>query len=196
MARSGRTTPGRPGSARRRRAPARRPAASGRAQDGDHGSASVGNRRLRVGHCGLQPDHPTTSGGRRPAAVGQGAHWSADREPSYFHGREGAVRKYIIMGPQGSGKGTQAKMLARDFDLVHISVGDIFRWHVQNRTKLGTKVPALHEGGPARPRRDGRRRGEVRASTSTTGATASSSTASRATRPRPSSSSRTTTSTR
>ena len=50
------------------------------------------------------------------------------------------MRKYIIMGPQGSGKGTQAKMLAVDYDLVHISVGDIFRWHVQNRTKLGTKV--------------------------------------------------------
>jgi adenylate kinase len=50
------------------------------------------------------------------------------------------VRKYIIMGPQGSGKGTQARMLARDFDLVPISVGDIFRWHVANRTKLGAKV--------------------------------------------------------
>jgi adenylate kinase len=50
------------------------------------------------------------------------------------------VRKYVIMGPQGSGKGTQASLLARGFDLVHISVGDIFRWHVQNRTKLGTRV--------------------------------------------------------
>jgi len=59
------------------------------------------------------------------------------------------VRKYIIMGPQGSGKGTQAKMLARDFDLVHISVGDMFRWHVQNRTKLGTKVQRyMKEGRP------------------------------------------------
>ena len=57
------------------------------------------------------------------------------------------MRKYIIMGPQGSGKGTQAKMLARDFDLVHISVGDIFRWHVQNRTKLGTKVQRYMKEG-------------------------------------------------
>ena len=57
------------------------------------------------------------------------------------------MRKYIIMGPQGSGKGTQAKMLAKDFDLVHISVGDIFRWHVQNRTKLGTRVKRyMNEG--------------------------------------------------
>jgi adenylate kinase len=57
------------------------------------------------------------------------------------------VHKYIIMGPQGSGKGTQAKMLARDFDLVHISVGDIFRWHVHSRTKLGTKVTRYMKEG-------------------------------------------------
>ena len=50
------------------------------------------------------------------------------------------MRKYVIMGAQGSGKGTQSRLLARDFDLVHLSVGDIFRWHVQNHTKLGAQV--------------------------------------------------------
>src|SRR5437762_476083 len=50
------------------------------------------------------------------------------------------MRKYVIMGVQGSGKGTQATMLADDLDLVHISVGDIFRWHVQRHTKLGAQV--------------------------------------------------------
>ena len=50
------------------------------------------------------------------------------------------MRKYLIMGVQGSGKGTQAKLLAKDFDLVHISVGDIFRWNVQSHTKLGALV--------------------------------------------------------
>ena len=50
------------------------------------------------------------------------------------------MRKYVIMGVQGSGKGTQATLLARDLDLVHISVGDIFRWNVQNHTKLGAQV--------------------------------------------------------
>ena len=44
------------------------------------------------------------------------------------------------MGVQGSGKGTQAAMLAGDLDLVHIAVGDIFRWNVQNHTKLGAQV--------------------------------------------------------
>jgi len=50
------------------------------------------------------------------------------------------VRKYVIMGVQGSGKGTQAGMLAADLDLTHIAVGDIFRWNVQNHTKLGAQV--------------------------------------------------------
>jgi adenylate kinase len=50
------------------------------------------------------------------------------------------MRKYVIMGVQGSGKGTQSAMLAADFDLVHIAVGDIFRWNVQHHTKLGAQV--------------------------------------------------------
>jgi adenylate kinase len=50
------------------------------------------------------------------------------------------MRKYVIMGVQGSGKGTQSEMLARDLDLVHIAVGDIFRWNVQQHTKLGAQV--------------------------------------------------------
>jgi adenylate kinase len=50
------------------------------------------------------------------------------------------MRKFVIMGVQGSGKGTQAAILAEDLDLVHISVGDIFRWNVQRHTKLGAQV--------------------------------------------------------
>jgi adenylate kinase len=50
------------------------------------------------------------------------------------------MRKYVIMGIQGSGKGTHAKMLAESLDLEHIAVGDIFRWNVQHHTKLGAQV--------------------------------------------------------
>jgi adenylate kinase len=57
------------------------------------------------------------------------------------------MRKYIIMGVQGCGKGTQAKLLAKDFDLVHISVGDLFRWHVQNHTKLAGRVDRIMKAG-------------------------------------------------
>ena len=57
------------------------------------------------------------------------------------------VRKYVLMGVQGSGKGTQAALLARDLDLTQISVGDIFRWHVQNHTKLGAQVRRVMAAG-------------------------------------------------
>ena len=50
------------------------------------------------------------------------------------------MRKYVIMGVQGSGKGTQAGLLCERYDLVHISVGDIFRWNVQAHTKLAAQV--------------------------------------------------------
>ncbi len=57
------------------------------------------------------------------------------------------MRKYVIMGVQGCGKGTQAKMLCQDLELVHISVGDIFRWHVQSHTKLGARVKRIVASG-------------------------------------------------
>ena len=57
------------------------------------------------------------------------------------------MRKYIVMGVQGSGKGTQAKLLADALDLEHISVGDIFRWNVEHRTKLGAQVRRIVTAG-------------------------------------------------
>jgi adenylate kinase len=57
------------------------------------------------------------------------------------------VRTFIIMGIQGSGKGTQAKLLADDLELEHVSVGDIFRWNVQHHTKLGAQVKRIMSSG-------------------------------------------------
>ena len=57
------------------------------------------------------------------------------------------MRKFVIMGIQGSGKGTQAKLLADDFDLVHLSIGDILRWNIQNHTKLGANVKRIVASG-------------------------------------------------
>jgi adenylate kinase len=50
------------------------------------------------------------------------------------------MRKYVIMGVQGSGKGTHSALLAADLDLVNIGVGDILRWNVQHHTKLGAQI--------------------------------------------------------
>ena len=57
------------------------------------------------------------------------------------------MHKYVIMGVQGSGKGTQATILCEQLDLVHISVGDIFRWNVQYHTKLGAQVRRIMNAG-------------------------------------------------
>jgi adenylate kinase len=57
------------------------------------------------------------------------------------------MRKYVIMGVQGSGKGTQATMLATGFDLTHISVGDILRWNIQHHTKIGAQVRRVVAAG-------------------------------------------------
>lgn len=48
--------------------------------------------------------------------------------------------KIIIFGPQGSGKGTQAELIARRHGWPYISTGDIFRYHLKNQTDLGKKV--------------------------------------------------------
>jgi len=57
------------------------------------------------------------------------------------------MQKYVFMGPQGSGKGTQAALLVQDLAITQISVGDIFRWHVQNHTKLGAQVRRIMAAG-------------------------------------------------
>ena len=57
------------------------------------------------------------------------------------------MHKYIIVGPQGSGKGTQASRLCDDHDFVHISIGDIFRWNMRNHTKLAAKVKRIMNQG-------------------------------------------------
>ena len=55
--------------------------------------------------------------------------------------------KYVIMGIQGSGKGTQAKLLAADYDLVHISMGEVFRGHIRAGTHLGKTIHDLVADG-------------------------------------------------
>jgi len=57
------------------------------------------------------------------------------------------MRKYVIMGVPGSGKSSQGSLLAADLDLVHISVGDIFRWNVQHHTKMGAQVRRIMAAG-------------------------------------------------
>lgn len=43
----------------------------------------------------------------------------------------------VLLGPPGVGKGTQAKLLAEQTGIVHISSGDLFRENIKNQTELG-----------------------------------------------------------
>lgn len=46
----------------------------------------------------------------------------------------------ILFGPPGSGKGTQAELLVKEYGILHISTGDLFRYEMSNNTPLGLKA--------------------------------------------------------
>lgn len=62
-------------------------------------------------------------------------------------GRAGTRLAVILLGPPGSGKGTQAKRIAERFGLPHLSTGDMFRENVSRGTELGRKAKPLMERG-------------------------------------------------
>jgi len=57
----------------------------------------------------------------------------------------------ILFGPPGSGKGTQAAKLVEEYDLLHISTGDLFRYEMGNDTPLGKKAKSYIEKGELVP---------------------------------------------
>jgi len=58
---------------------------------------------------------------------------------------------FIIFGPQGSGKGTQADILSDKLKIPHISTGDIFRENIKNQTGLGQKAKKYMDVGQLVP---------------------------------------------
>jgi len=57
----------------------------------------------------------------------------------------------ILFGPPGAGKGTQAKKLQDEFNILHLSTGDIFRAAIKNETPLGVKVKSILDAGELVP---------------------------------------------
>lgn len=55
--------------------------------------------------------------------------------------------KLLIIGPQGSGKGTYASRLAPILGIAHISTGDILREEIAKKTEIGKKVEATINAG-------------------------------------------------
>jgi adenylate kinase len=59
--------------------------------------------------------------------------------------------RLLILGPQGSGKGTQAKRIAESYDAPHVATGDILREAVGNGSELGKQVRPILERGDLVP---------------------------------------------
>lgn len=57
----------------------------------------------------------------------------------------------VLFGPPGAGKGTQSEKLIQKYGFVHISTGDLFRWHTKNETTLGKKVKEIMNSGALVP---------------------------------------------
>ena len=59
--------------------------------------------------------------------------------------------KIVLLGPPGSGKGTQAHIICEKYSLPHISTGDIFRANIAGGTELGKKAKEYMDKGSLVP---------------------------------------------
>ena len=55
--------------------------------------------------------------------------------------------KLVLIGSPGAGKGTQAKVLSKHFDIAHISTGDLLREETSQKTELGLKIIDIMNSG-------------------------------------------------
>ncbi|MDO5493459.1 MAG: adenylate kinase [Nesterenkonia sp.] len=61
------------------------------------------------------------------------------------------MTRMLIVGPAGSGKGTQSKRIAEDLGIVAISTGDIFRANIRGETELGREAKTYVDAGDLVP---------------------------------------------
>ena len=59
--------------------------------------------------------------------------------------------KIVMLGAPGAGKGTQAKRIAEEYGVPHISTGDIFRANIKNNTPLGQQAKIYMDKGELVP---------------------------------------------
>ena len=57
----------------------------------------------------------------------------------------------LVLGPQGSGKGTQAQRLSADHGIPHVSTGEMFRAAIADGTELGRRVEPILAAGELVP---------------------------------------------
>jgi len=57
----------------------------------------------------------------------------------------------LLVGPQGSGKGTQAKRISAEYGIPHVATGDMFRAAMEAGSPLGRKVQPIYDAGELVP---------------------------------------------
>ena len=62
-----------------------------------------------------------------------------------------AMKYYVLFGPPGAGKGTQASAMAERYNLCHISTGELLRKEIAAGTELGKKAKSLIDAGSLVP---------------------------------------------
>ncbi|NLJ77944.1 MAG: adenylate kinase [Tissierellia bacterium] len=55
--------------------------------------------------------------------------------------------RLILLGPPGAGKGTQASVIVKEYNIPHISTGDIFRDNIKRDTELGKRAKEYMDKG-------------------------------------------------
>ncbi|MEI6232704.1 MAG: adenylate kinase [Planctomycetota bacterium] len=58
-----------------------------------------------------------------------------------------ADKRYVLLGPPGAGKGTQAERLCAELKIPHLATGDLLRAAVANQTPVGLQVKPFMESG-------------------------------------------------
>lgn len=71
--------------------------------------------------------------------------------PEVYKLKENKMINLVLFGKPGAGKGTQANFLKEKYNLVHISTGDVFRYNIKNKTKLGQLAQSYMDKGDLVP---------------------------------------------
>ena len=66
------------------------------------------------------------------------------------------MKYYILFGPPGAGKGTQASAMVEKYNLCHLSTGELLRKEIAEGTELGKKAKSLIDAGSLVPDGDDR----------------------------------------
>lgn len=57
------------------------------------------------------------------------------------------MKNYILFGPPGAGKGTQSLLIAKKYNFIHISTGDLLRREIKRESEIGLKAKQIIDKG-------------------------------------------------